>query len=159
MGHLGEHLILDVWPKPRIGDLSDPYSDMLITGHLQLFLEVSDNEITVATIDPDSLLLALKSVRVKLSYKHSSEVIANTDKTEFILTGTTDELREHPGPYFGNTIVLTKRQDWGHARRSAATPNLPVNVPCFEPSAWREADQIFRRDPHWVGADVAHRKL
>jgi hypothetical protein len=42
-----------------------------------------------------------------------------------------------------------------HARRSNTTSNLPVNVPCFEASAWREADQIFRRDPHWVGADVA----
>ena len=27
--------------------------------------------------------------------------------------------------------------------------------PCFEASAWREADQMFYSDPHWVGADVA----
>lgn len=30
-----------------------------------------------------------------------------------------------------------------------------MNAPCFEASAWHEADQLFRRDPHWVGADVA----
>ncbi|MBE3143351.1 MAG: DUF4185 domain-containing protein [Planctomycetes bacterium] len=146
LGHLGEHLILDVWPKLHIGDLSDPYADMLIAGHLQLFLEVSDNEIAVATIDPDSLLSSLQSGKVKLPYEHS---------TEFILSGTTEELRENLGPYFANPTVLPKREEWRHARRSTAKPNLPVNVPCFEASAWREADQIFRRDPHWVGADVA----
>jgi hypothetical protein len=31
----------------------------------------------------------------------------------------------------------------------------PVEVPCFEASAWREADRLFRGDPHWVGGDVA----
>jgi hypothetical protein len=155
LGHLGKHIILDLWPKPHIGDLSDPYADMLITGHLQLFLEVSDNEIAVATIDPDSLLSALQSGKVKLPYKHSTEVIENTDKEEFILFGTTDELRKHLGPYLANHTVFSKRYKWRRARRLTATPNLPVNVPCFEASSWREADQIFRRDPHWVGADVA----
>jgi hypothetical protein len=155
LGYLGGHLILDVWPKPRIGDLSDPYADLLIAGHLQLFLEVSDNEIAVATIDPDSLLSALQSGKVKLPYKHLKEVDEITDKEEFILTGTTEELRENLGPYFEHSIVLPKSEEWRHAQRSTTTPTLPVNVPCFEASSWREADQIFRRDPHWVGADVA----
>jgi len=31
----------------------------------------------------------------------------------------------------------------------------PVATPCFEAAAWREADQLFRRDPHWVGGDGA----
>ena len=155
LGYLGGHLILDVWPKPHIRELSDPYADLLIAGHLQLFLEVSDNEIAVATIDPDSLLSALQSGKVKLPYKHLKEVIENTDKEEFILTGTTEELRENLVPYFANPTVLPKREEWRHARRSSTRPNLPVDIPCFEASAWREADQIFRRDPHWVGADVA----
>jgi hypothetical protein len=155
LGHLGEHLILDVWPKLHSGDLSDPYVDMLIAGHLQLFLEVSDNEIEVATIDPDSLLSALQSGKVKLPYKHSTDVIENTDKEELILTGTTEELRENLGPFFANPTVFTKLKEKLHARRSTAKTNLPVNVPCFEASAWRKADQIFRRDPHWLGADVA----
>ena len=30
-----------------------------------------------------------------------------------------------------------------------------VEVPCFEASAWPEADLIFRRDRHWVGGDGA----
>lgn len=28
-------------------------------------------------------------------------------------------------------------------------------IPCFEPSAWREADRLFRGDPNWIGADGA----
>lgn len=155
LGYLGGHLILDVWPKPRTGDLPDPYASMLIRGHLQLFLEISDSEIAVAAIDYDYLLSSLQSAEVRLPYKYSTEVIDNKDNEEFILTGTTEELRENLGPYFANPKVLTKPEKWRHARRSTAKTNLPVDVPCFEASAWREADQIFRRDPHWLGADVA----
>lgn len=36
----------------------------------------------------------------------------------------------------------------GPARGDAATP-------CFESSAWPEADLLFRRDPRWVGSDGA----
>lgn len=31
----------------------------------------------------------------------------------------------------------------------------PIMAQCFEASAWTEADQLFHRDPHWVGADGA----
>jgi len=31
----------------------------------------------------------------------------------------------------------------------------PILAQCFESSAWTEADQLFHRDPHWVGADGA----
>jgi hypothetical protein len=34
-----------------------------------------------------------------------------------------------------------------------APPREPA--PCFEAAAWPEADRLFRRDPHWVGADAA----
>lgn len=33
-----------------------------------------------------------------------------------------------------------------------AAPGAP---PCFEARPWPEADRLFRRDPHWVGADGA----
>jgi hypothetical protein len=155
MGSLGGRLILDVWPEPRIGDLSDPYSDLLITGHLQLFLEITDNEIAVATLDPDSLLSALQSGQVRLPYKHSKEVIDNKENEELILTGTTEDLLKNLGPYIKRPSALPERNDWMHARRLTDAPTMPVNVPCFEASPWREADLLFRRDLHWVGADVA----
>ncbi len=31
----------------------------------------------------------------------------------------------------------------------------PIMAQCFESSAWTEADQLFHRDPHWIGADGA----
>ena len=155
LGYLGGHLILDVWPKTGLSDISYPYTDMLIAGHLQLFLEVRDNEIAVSTLNPESLLTALQSGNLKLPFRHSTEVTEDTNKEEFFLTGTTEELRKNLGLYIANPAVLTKREEWRYARRSTARPNLPVNVPCFEASAWREADQLFRHDPHWLGADGA----
>lgn len=31
----------------------------------------------------------------------------------------------------------------------------PLQAQCFESLAWADADQVFHRDPHWVGADGA----
>ena len=36
-----------------------------------------------------------------------------------------------------------------------ATPLRAAESPCFESSAWREADSLFLGNPHWVGADGA----
>lgn len=155
LGRLGGHLIIDVWPKPRTDDLSDPYADMMLSGHLQLFIRVSENEIAVAVPDPDSLLSALQSGRLKMPYKHLNETVDNTNREEFILTGTTEELRENLGKYYADPGIVPEPADWLIARRTTEAPKLPVDAPCFEASAWREADQIFRRDPHWLGADVA----
>lgn len=30
-----------------------------------------------------------------------------------------------------------------------------AEIPCYTASAWPEADALFRRDPHWIGGDVA----
>ena len=147
LGNLAGHRILDVWPAPRKGDLPDPYANILLAGHLQLFLNVGAIEVAVTPLDPDSLLKVLQSNQVRLPYRQSKE--------EFILTGTTEELREGLDPYLARPTALPKREKWQRARHSASKPNLPVDVPCFEASAWREADELFRRDPHWVGADVA----
>lgn len=147
LGKLGEHLILDVWAAPRKGELPDPYADILLSGHLQFFLEIGANEVALTTLDPDSLLKALKSKQVQLSYRQTTD--------EFILTGTTEELRKGLGTYLTIPNALPKREKWQRAKHSTTKPNQPVEVPCFEAAAWREADRLFRRDPHWVGADVA----
>lgn len=153
LGYLGDHMVLDVWPKPRQGDVPDPYAPLMLAGHLQLFPEFSDNEISLAIINPDALLSALQSGKVRLPYRHSTEVTANTDDEGLVLTGTTDELRKSLGTYCANPAV--SERDWLHVRRTSGSSFQPVNVPCFEASAWREADQLFRCDPHWLGADVA----
>lgn len=155
LGYLGERLILDVWPKPGQSEISYPYSDMLIAGHLQLFLEVRDNEIALTNLNPDSILAALQSGKIKLPFRHSIEVTEDKNKEEILLTGSTEDLRKNLAFYIANPTVLTNREEWRYARRITAKPNLPVNVPCFEASAWREADKLFRTDPHWLGSDGA----
>ncbi len=147
LGWVGEQLVLDVLPAPFKGDLPDPYAGLLISAHLFLYLDIGSDEVAVATLDPDSLLEALRSDNVRLPYKHS--------ESEFILHGTTEELHKALSPYFARSGAMSKREKWRRARRSTAMAIRPVEVPCFEASAWREADQLFHSDPHWVGADVA----
>jgi len=46
-------------------------------------------------------------------------------------------------------VVVSDRKDKSYVKVG------PVDVPCFEAAAWREADQLFHGDPHWLGGDVA----
>jgi hypothetical protein len=39
---------------------------------------------------------------------------------------------------------------------AAAPPQESDDFPCFNSSAWPEADSLFLGDPHWVGADGAY---
>jgi hypothetical protein len=145
LGRMAERLVLDVWPAPRDGDLPEPYAGLLVGGHLLLALNIGTDEIRVATLDPDSLLAALRDGRVRLAHR--------TSEDQLILHGTTEELREALGPYLAHSGASGETDVW--RRAPDAAPAGPVAVPCFEASAWREADQLFHRDPHWVGGDVA----
>jgi hypothetical protein len=148
LGRLGNRLVLDVWPAPRDKDLPPPYAGLLVAGHLLLSLDVGRDEIRTAALEPDSLLAALRADKVRLAHRRSEE--------ELILYGTTEELRSALGPYLAHPGTLAEVCVWRRAQDARAVgPLRPVEVPCFEASAWREADQIFHRDPHWVGADVA----
>ena len=102
----------------------------------------------MAALEPDSLLRALYSGRVRLAHQRSQD--------RLILYGTTDQLRAALAPYLGRAGALSAPDAWRRAHTTEATPPVrPVEVPCFEASAWREADRLFHRDPHWLGADVA----
>ena len=148
LGRLGDRLVLDVWPAPPDTDLPAPYSELLVAGHLLFALEVGPDEIRVGMLEPDSLLAALRAGQVRLAHGRSED--------RLILHGTTEELRSALGPYLARSGALAKPDVWRRVRVAGATaPLRPVEVPCFEASAWREADQLFHRDPHWVGADVA----
>jgi hypothetical protein len=148
LGRLGDRLVLDVWPAPRDLDLPEPYAGLLVAGHLFLFIDVGPDEIRMATLEPDSLLVALQSGQVGLVYERSKE--------RLILHGTTDQLHGVLAGYIGRSGVLSAPDSWRRTRTTGPNASLhPVEVPCFEASAWREADQIFHRDPHWVGADGA----
>lgn len=102
----------------------------------------------VVTVSPtisesDSMLAALRAGDVRLAYTES--------ENQLILHGTTEDLRPVLSAYFDRKGALGDAETW---RRTEET-TLPVSAPCFEPSAWHEADQLFHRDPHWIGADGA----
>lgn len=147
LGRLGERLVLDVWPAPLKTDLPAPYADLLVPGHLLAF-DLGPNEMRVAMLEPDPLLAALRAGDVRLAHRRSDD--------RLILQGTTGELRPALAAYAARSGALGEPSVWRRARDAGTTaPLRPVEVPCFEASAWREADQLFHRDPHWVGADVA----
>ena len=69
---------------------------------------------------------------------------------------TTDERRPAIGSAVALPVPLARRAFWQRgAVSAAASPVASAPVPCFQASAWREADQLFHRDPHWVGGDGA----
>jgi hypothetical protein len=146
LGRLGDRMVLDVWPAPRDGELPRPYSGAFVAAHLLLALDVGQNEVRMATIEPDSLLASLRDGRLRLVHSRSND--------QLLLHGTTEEIRAALGPYLVRAATLTAPTVWRRVAEAIAPPRA-ASVPCFEASAWREADALFHRDPHWVGADVA----
>lgn len=145
LGHLGGYTLLDVWPDPGKKELSQTYSDLMVAGHLLFTLTIGKDEIRTQALDPDSLLAALDAGVIRIDHTISGDRV--------VLGGGTGDLRAALGPYLSRAGVLGEPSVW---RRSPGTSSRkPVPVPCFEASAWHEADQLFHRDPHWVGGDCA----
>jgi hypothetical protein len=148
LGRLSDHLVLDVWPAAADSDQPLPSAGLLVPGHLLLTVDFDPDEIRVASLEPDPLRAALQSGKVRLVHERSGE--------RLILHGTTGPLRAALAGYLGRSGVLSASDRWRRSRTTGPSPPPgPVKVPCFEASAWREADRLFHRDPHWVGADVA----
>jgi hypothetical protein len=148
LGRLGERLVLDVWPEPGDGDIPGPYTAFMVQTHLLFAVDIDADEIRTTTIDQDSLLGALRAGQVRLSYTRAED--------QLVLHGTTEELRRALGPVVARSGALSEHTVWRRAPNDETTvPAGAVDASCFEASAWREADRLFHRDPHWVGADGA----
>ena len=151
LGRLGKRMVLDVWSTPRETDVPEPYRSWLIPGHLLVALDVGEGEIRTAALEPDSLKPRLRNSEVRLAYV--------LDHDRVVLNGPTTQLRAALGRYMERPGALTDGDVW---RRVATAPtgaaaSAPSGEdPCFEASPWREADSLFRRDPHWVGSDDAY---
>ena len=143
LGRLGEHLVLDVWPTPAESDQERPDAGLLIAGHLILALDVGSDEVSSTELDTDAMLAALRAGNVHLAYRESEDQV--------ILQGTTEELRSALVAHLEHPESLGQAVFWRRAKR----PAKPVSTPCFEAAAWRDADQLFHSDPHWLGGDVA----
>ncbi|MCA1733232.1 MAG: DUF4185 domain-containing protein, partial [Acidobacteria bacterium] len=148
LGRLDEWTVLDVWPT-RQGELN-AHDQMLLQGHLLVRLEIGSEEITTAIIDPDRMTEALAQGELSLAY-------TSKEGEPPILRGSSDELRSALGSYIAKPDVLQPPTVWRRASSAQCDVRAPVAVvpPCFEASAWREADLMFRRDAHWIGADGA----
>ena len=146
LGVLGGRQVLDIWPAPGEEDQEKPQAGLQIAGHLLLAIEIDQDEISVTAFEPDSLLASIRSGDLKAPYRQN--------EGQLILTGTTEELRSTLGPHLSRPGALSDASVWRRAK-NAQQKAEPVDVPCFEAAAWREADQLFHRDPHWLGGDVA----
>ena len=146
LGVLEGRQVLDIWPTPSEEDQEQPQAGLQIAGHLLLAIEIDQEEISVTAFEPDSLLASIRSGDLKAPYRQN--------EGQLILTGSTEELRSALGPYLSASGAQSEPSVW-HRAKNAQQRVEPVDVPCFEAAAWREADQLFHRDPRWLGGDVA----
>src|SRR5262245_56759698 len=149
LGRLGDRRVLDVWPAASGKEPATPDGGLMVPGHLLLALTVNANEVSVATLERDSLLALLDKGEVPLPYTRYGEQV--------ILHGATGQLRAALTNYLSRAGALSKPDIWRRTEvpTAAAEPPPKVSEACFEASPWREADLLFRRDTHWVGSDGA----
>ncbi|MEJ2218665.1 MAG: DUF4185 domain-containing protein [Gemmatimonadota bacterium] len=144
LGRLGSLSVLDAWPDPASSTPLEPYAGAIVAGHVLLVLDILPEEIRVRMLNADTLAARLDAGRLLLD--------SRSNEKQLVLLDSTDGLRSVLTSYLASPGALS---DAGVFRRAPEGRLHPVNVPCFEASAWREADRLFRSDPHWVGADVA----
>ncbi len=117
----------------------------MVAGHLLLVVNIGSEEVQVAALEPDALPPELGSDPLPLEYRRSDD--------QLVLYGTTEQLRAIIGPHLTKPGALSEPEVW--RRLPSANRAARVAVPCFQASLWPEADQLFHRDPQWVGGDGA----
>ena len=148
LGSLGDRPVLDVWATPSEGDVSEVYAGIMVAGHTLLVLDIGAGEVTAAALDLDALLVHLRTGQPALPHRLLDE--------QLVLHGTTAQVRATLGAYLASSGTLAEPMVWRRvAEGEAVVTPAPVPIPCFEAAAWREADELFRRDPNWVGGDGA----
>jgi len=145
LGRLGQRVVLDVWPAKPEHRPEGFATELMIPGHVLLALDIAGDSALVATLDADTLLAAIRAEALELASTETAD--------QLVLLGRTDQLRAGLGPYVSSPHAWDRPGVWRRAAAAAASPG-PVDPPCFEAAAWREADLLFHRDPHWVGSDV-----
>jgi hypothetical protein len=151
LGHLGGQLVLEV----------SPYLDNKTShpGRYQLTVlefgamsepDITPDQILVSILDREALTVALESGELRLAHRP-------IDRYSLVLEGATQELRDRLGEYLERPGVLEYAFEPFHSITDAslAAPRYQVDPPCLEASPWPEADQLFRQDPRWLGADAA----
>lgn len=117
LGRLGEQLVMDFSPTPRRREVPEPYENYLLPMHVLLTIDLRSDTLRIATLDCDSLRLALLSGQVQLGY---AEV-----RNRVMLHATGEQLRRAIGPYLTRPGSLTQQATWrrvGAATASAGGP-------------------------------------
>jgi hypothetical protein len=148
LGELGGRRVLDVWSADAEVRPAGQRDRLMVVGHLLLTLDVEGPDaVTTRILEPDSVLAALQAGELGLDH---------TESDHLVLHGSTTALRAALRPLLDRAGAWAGPTRWRRATgNSARVPLRPVAVPCFEAAAWREADRLFLRDPHWRGSDVA----
>ncbi len=149
LGRFGGHQVLEVWPGSDNG-ATPAQGDLAVPGHILFFVDTIADVLRVSVLDQDTVAYALETGSLRLP---SRSVEGRT-----ILLGETDTLQAVLGPLVARGDLLTEAGAWRRAVAAdtlGAAKQLAAGVPCYEAAAWREADRLFHRDPHWLGADVA----
>lgn len=107
-GSLGGRDVLDVQPAPGDSDISDTYGMLLLPGHLLFVIDLEEDEMTTAFLDPDSLEVALQGSGIILPSEGGEE--------RLILTGGPEDLREALGAYLEAGGALEDEEVWRRAR-------------------------------------------
>jgi hypothetical protein len=149
LGRLEDRYVLDVW-STIVNDLPDATEGMLVAGHLLFDIRIEADEVSAAMLKPGAILEALESGELSLAHR-------NSDSEEHVLLyGSTEQLRSALEPYLASSNALYEPNLWRRVSDAVvAVQSIAAEIPCFEASAWREADELFHSDPHWLGADVA----
>jgi hypothetical protein len=150
LGHLGEHLVLEV--SPYLSRDEPPEYNLLVLEFGPVpGSQVGLNELLARWLDPDQLVEAIESGELHLAYRWIG-------KYDVILENTTGELRNRLVAYLKRPGVLDIAFDGPFRRITDASLTGPwheVDAPCLQASPWPEADQLFRQDPRWLGAEAA----
>lgn len=151
LGRLGGHLVLEVSPHfsgeapapgryrlsvLQFGPLSEP--------------DIGPDQVFVSMLSPEALTEALESGELRLAHRW-------IDRYLLLLEDATPELREQLGAYLQRPGVLAAFDDPFQRVLDASLtgPRYEMAAPCLQAAPWPKADQLFRRDPRWLGADAA----
>ncbi len=88
LGRLGDRLVLDAWPTPGQADLPDPYTGVLIAGHVLLSLDVTPDQIRVSPLDSRAMLKAVRAGEVGLPYSSTPQPPESGDDAVILLAAT-----------------------------------------------------------------------
>ncbi len=158
MFRLDGQVVLDVMPD-EVPDAakraaSDDYWGQLMPLHALLWLSRRGDRLALTLLNGDSLRAYLR--RRPGAVRHTPADSIPRDSVP-VLTAPPGELQTFLREFLRAPNRLADSTIYVRVTGEEAAALLPgaSDVPCFEASAWPEADALFHRDPHWAGGDAA----